>query len=92
MRFLTTALSLTVLCLLGAACSRLPAGAPVRRRPWSRHPLRGTPRAGAPLGVFADLQGPKIRVGDLPNDKMTTRYGADYRLVEATRRIFRART
>ena len=29
MRFLTTALSLTVLCLLGAACSRLPAGAPV---------------------------------------------------------------
>lgn len=35
----------------------------------------------APIAVFADLQGPKIRTGVLKNDGIDLRYGALYRLL-----------
>ncbi|MEM9170456.1 MAG: pyruvate kinase [Pseudomonadota bacterium] len=38
---------------------------------------------GAPIAVFADLQGPKIRTGVLKGDRLDLRYGARYRLVLA---------
>ena len=38
---------------------------------------------GAPIAVFADLQGPKIRTGVLKDDGVDLKYGADYRLVLA---------
>ncbi len=37
-------------------------------------------RAGRPITVFADLQGPKIRCGKLPGGKITLDYGANVRL------------
>lgn len=36
---------------------------------------------GAPIAVFADLQGPKIRTGLLRQEGLSLRYGADYHLV-----------
>ncbi|MEE2692318.1 MAG: pyruvate kinase [Pseudomonadota bacterium] len=39
--------------------------------------------SGDPIGVFADLQGPKIRTGVLKDDGIDLKYGADYRLVLA---------
>lgn len=38
---------------------------------------------GAPIAVFADLQGPKIRTGVLKDGGINLKYGADYRLVLA---------
>ncbi|MEQ8750882.1 MAG: pyruvate kinase, partial [Amphiplicatus sp.] len=38
---------------------------------------------GAPIAVFADLQGPKIRTGVLKDDGIDLKYGAEYRLVLA---------
>ncbi len=43
--------------------------------------IRETEReTGAPIAVFADLQGPKIRTGVLPGDGIDLRFGATYRL------------
>ena len=36
-----------------------------------------------PLGVFADLQGPKIRVGEFADGAITLRYGESYRAIMA---------
>jgi pyruvate kinase len=33
------------------------------RRPPRHHPRRSRPRSGRPIGILADLQGPKLRVG-----------------------------
>ncbi|MGF1544771.1 MAG: pyruvate kinase [Parvularculaceae bacterium] len=38
---------------------------------------------GRPIAVFADLQGPKIRTGVMPNDGVDLKYGATYRLALA---------
>jgi len=38
---------------------------------------------GAPIAVFADLQGPKIRTGVLKDDGIDLKYGAEYRLILA---------
>ncbi|MEO1309387.1 MAG: pyruvate kinase [Pseudomonadota bacterium] len=37
-------------------------------------------RAGRPIAVFADLQGPKIRCGALPGGRVDLEYGAEVRL------------
>lgn len=39
---------------------------------------------GAPVAMFADLQGPKIRTGAFAGDGIKLRYGAEYRLVLAS--------
>ena len=38
---------------------------------------------GVPIGVFADLQGPKIRTGVLKDDGIKLEYGAEYALINA---------
>ena len=38
---------------------------------------------GRPLAILADLQGPKVRVGDFPGGKLKLDFGGEYRLVAA---------
>ncbi|MEL6112284.1 MAG: pyruvate kinase [Pseudomonadota bacterium] len=40
--------------------------------------------SGTPIGVFADLQGPKIRTGILKDDGIKLGYGDEYKLINAT--------
>ena len=36
-----------------------------------------------PIAIFADLQGPKIRTGKFPGDKIELRFNSEYRLINA---------